>query len=207
MIAKADGQKYNRSHEDASDADLKALTYVEKVKAKSPRKKQDDDSVEDKLAALAVTNQEAEPEAEAEAETEDPFQDVPVLSRTTAELYLFDTETDVFVIQEKEVDVDMASNGDFESTFKSSSLADDSLDNHPSQVDTVYLGPYRRRVESAIRHGKCGIHVYFPRKGGSASHDLVSTIRPDRLCLMERQFHHLHVGRQEQDVVRQSESR
>ena len=118
MIATADGQKFNRSHEDASDADLKALTHVEKFKAKSPRKKQDDVSVEDKLAALAVTNQETAPEAEAEAETEDPFQDVPVLSRTTAELYLFDTETDVFVIQEKEVDVDMASNGDFESTFK-----------------------------------------------------------------------------------------
>jgi hypothetical protein len=120
VVAKADGQKFNRSHEDASDADLKALTYVEKVKAKSSRKKQDDVSVEDKLAALAVTNKETEPEAEAESggETEDPFQDVPVLSRTTAELYLFDTETDVFVIQEKEVDVDMASNGDFESTFE-----------------------------------------------------------------------------------------
>jgi len=117
-VAEADGQKFNRSHEDASDADLKALTYVEKVKAKSPRKKQDDVSVEDKLAALAVTNKEPEVEAESETETEDPFQDVPVLSRTTAELYLFDTETDVFVIQEKEVDVDMASNGDFESTFK-----------------------------------------------------------------------------------------
>ena len=120
-VAEADGQKFNRSHEDASDADLKALTYVEKVKAKSPRKKQDDVSVEDKLAALAVTNKEPEPEVEAESggETEDPFQDVPVLSRTTAELYLFDTETDVFVIQEKEVDVGMASNGDFESRFGS----------------------------------------------------------------------------------------
>jgi len=117
--SKADVQKFNRSHEDASDADLKALTYTEKVKAQSPRKKQDDVSVEDKLAALAVKNKESEPEVEAESggETEDPFQDVPVLSRTTAELYLFDTETDVFVIQEKEVDVDMASNGDFESRF------------------------------------------------------------------------------------------
>jgi hypothetical protein len=58
--------------------------------------------VEDKMANLTV-------------ESEDPFKDVPVLSRTQAELYLFDTETDVFVIQEKEVDVDMASNGDYES--------------------------------------------------------------------------------------------
>jgi hypothetical protein len=64
--------------------------------------------VEEKLAALSV---------EPTVETEDPFKDVPVLSRTTAELYLFDTETDVFVIQEKDVDVDMASNGDFESEF------------------------------------------------------------------------------------------
>ena len=118
----AHDQKYNRSHEDASNADLKALTYSEKAKSNS--RKQDDEPVEDKLAALSVgsaakTPQDAEAEAEAEADTaqeaEDPFQDVPVLSRTTAELYLFDTETDVFVIQEKEVDVDMASNGDFES--------------------------------------------------------------------------------------------
>jgi hypothetical protein len=96
---------------------LKALTYTEKAKAKTPRKTQDNEPVEDKLAALTVSNT-AETQAEAEAEdaAEDPFKDVAVLSRTTAELYLFDTETDVFVIQEKEVDVDMASNGDFEST-------------------------------------------------------------------------------------------
>jgi len=116
----AHDQKYNRSHEDASNADLKALTYSEKAKYNS--RKQDDEPVEDKLAALSVgsaakTPQDAEAKAEADTapEAEDPFQDVPVLSRTTAELYLFDTETDVFVIQEKEVDVDMASNGDFES--------------------------------------------------------------------------------------------
>lgn len=58
--------------------------------------------MEDKLANLTV-------------EAEDSFKDVPVLSRTQAELYLFDTETDVFVIQEKEVYVDMASNGDYDS--------------------------------------------------------------------------------------------
>jgi len=53
--------------------------------------------------------------AEAAPVVEDPFKDVPVLSRTTAELYLFDTETDMFVIQEKEVQVDIAENGTFES--------------------------------------------------------------------------------------------
>ncbi|KAK8854741.1 hypothetical protein IAR55_003480 [Kwoniella newhampshirensis] len=45
---------------------------------------------------------------------EDPFKDVPVLHRAIAELYLFDTDTDVFVIQEKEVDADMAANGGFD---------------------------------------------------------------------------------------------
>lgn len=106
----ADDQKYNRSHEEASENDLKALTYSEKAKS-AKRKEEDDEPVEDKLAALSVESAE-NPET---TEAEDPFKDVPVLSRTTAELYLFDTETDVFVIQEKEVAVDMASNGDFDS--------------------------------------------------------------------------------------------
>jgi len=47
--------------------------------------------------------------------TPDPFKDVSVLSRTGAELYLFDTDADVFVIQEKEVHVDLASNGEYDS--------------------------------------------------------------------------------------------
>jgi hypothetical protein len=55
------------------------------------------------------------PEEEAAPAVEDPFKDVPVLSRTSAELYLFDTETDMFVIQEKDVQVDIAENGTFES--------------------------------------------------------------------------------------------
>lgn len=37
-----------------------------------------------------------------------------MLSRTKGELYLFDTDTDVFVIQERDVDVDLASNGQFD---------------------------------------------------------------------------------------------
>jgi hypothetical protein len=45
----------------------------------------------------------------------DPFKDVPILFRSSAELYLFDTDTDVFVIQEKEVAVDLASNGEYDS--------------------------------------------------------------------------------------------
>jgi hypothetical protein len=78
------------------------LRYTDRRKS-AEKKVADEEPVENKLAALTV-----EP-------AEDPFKDVPVLSRTMAELYLFDTETDVFVIQEKEVSVDMASNGDFES--------------------------------------------------------------------------------------------
>lgn len=46
---------------------------------------------------------------------EDPFADVPILHRATSELYLFDTEADIFVIQEKEVTADLASNGDHDS--------------------------------------------------------------------------------------------
>ena len=46
---------------------------------------------------------------------EDPFADVPILHRATAELYLFDTEADIFVIQEKDVAAEMASNGDYDS--------------------------------------------------------------------------------------------
>lgn len=60
-----------------------------------------DSALEDHFSSLTVTS--------------DPFKDVPILSRTTAELYLFDTETDVFVIQEKEVNVDMASNDEYDS--------------------------------------------------------------------------------------------
>lgn len=111
LVSKADVQKFNRSHDDASEEDLKALRYTDKPKKEIEY--QDDEPVEDKLANLTVENVE-------NVEIEDPFKDVPVLSRTKAELYLFDTETDVFVIQEKEVDVDMASNGDYDSELRSS---------------------------------------------------------------------------------------
>jgi hypothetical protein len=112
----ADSQKHNRTHEDASDADLEALRYTDRRKSAG---KKAEVPIEDTLAALTV-----EPTAELANEAEDPFKDVPVLSRTTGELYLFDTDTDVFVIQEKEVAVDMASNGDFESKCKHRNGAD-----------------------------------------------------------------------------------
>lgn len=76
---------------------------------------------------------------------EDPFKDVPILSKTPAELYLFDTESDMFTIQEKEVQVEVASNGDFESESGEEtrySAANPSLDNRPEQVDSVHLYPH-----------------------------------------------------------------
>ncbi|OCF37982.1 cytoplasmic protein [Kwoniella heveanensis CBS 569] len=91
-------RKYSRSHDEATDAELEALKYEEKPKA--PIENLAETPLEDQIANLSVQ--------------EDPFKDVPVLHRATAELYLFDTETDVFVIQEKEVDADLASNGDYE---------------------------------------------------------------------------------------------
>lgn len=88
-------------------------------KSKRAIKEEDDEPVEDKLAALTV--------ASGSQAKEDPFKDVPVLSRTKGELYLFDTETDVFVIQEKDVDVDMASNGEYDSEFPHLPASDEIL--------------------------------------------------------------------------------
>ncbi|WVF72856.1 hypothetical protein IAT40_007674 [Kwoniella sp. CBS 6097] len=98
-------QKYSRSHDEATDAELEALKYDEKPKitVEASAKAPVETPLEDQIANLSVQ--------------EDPFKDVPVLHRATAELYLFDTETDVFVIQEKEVDADLASNGDFENAL------------------------------------------------------------------------------------------
>lgn len=106
-------------------------------KGKEVEEEEEEEPVEDKLAALKVE--------EPATVTEDPFKDVPVLSRTAAELYLFDTETDVFVIQEKAVDVDMASNGDFESKLVFWRHATPGIaDSHPAwiivrQKDTPFI--------------------------------------------------------------------
>lgn len=95
-------RKFQRSHEHATEEDLEALQYAEDAPAPA---------ADGATATVAVVDPK-EPVQQKEAE--DPFQDVPVLQRTKGELYLFDTETDVFVIQEKDVDVDMASNGVFD---------------------------------------------------------------------------------------------
>jgi hypothetical protein len=46
---------------------------------------------------------------------EDPFEGVEIKHRTKAELYLFDTETDMFVAQgDEEVTMDIAVNAEFD---------------------------------------------------------------------------------------------
>ena len=86
-------QKYQRSHAQATPEDL------ERLKSGGT----DDPSLEGQLADLSLKP------------AEDPFKDVPVLSHTPAELYLFDTEADVFVSQEKQVHVDIAANAEYDS--------------------------------------------------------------------------------------------
>lgn len=92
-------QKFSKPHEEASDEDLSRLRYDGET--------QDD-------SASGPSNSFDDPTAPAQ---EDPFKDVPVLSRTPAELYVFDTDTDSFVMQEKDVSVDIASNAEFDSKF------------------------------------------------------------------------------------------
>lgn len=52
-----------------------------------------------------------------ESEDPDPFQNVPILHRASADLYVFDTETELFVIQESNVSADLAENAEFDSKF------------------------------------------------------------------------------------------
>nr|ODO02222.1 cytoplasmic protein [Cryptococcus depauperatus CBS 7855] len=100
-------RKHLRSHEEASNEELQTLKYD--TEAVTPivaiEKSEVKDSVgisdfEEQLSSLAIQ--------------EDPFKDVPVLHQAPAELYIFDTETDLFVIQESNVHADLAENGPFE---------------------------------------------------------------------------------------------
>lgn len=70
------------------------------------------------LSVSAATPSKGENAADSSAQ--DPFKDVPVLSSVTAELYLFDTDADVFIIQNKAVKVQTASNGPYDSQSCSS---------------------------------------------------------------------------------------
>jgi len=75
---------------------------------------------------------------------------VPVLSKTQAELYLFDTDTDIFVIQEKEVEVDIALNGEFECRSESVRVAQVRLDRRSPTVDAFHVNAHRRGNESSV---------------------------------------------------------
>lgn len=87
-------QKYSQSHETATSSQLEALKY----------------SGDDESAVRP-----AEASTSPDATENDPFKDVPVLLRSPAELYLFDTASDMFVLQEKDVQVDLAANAQYDS--------------------------------------------------------------------------------------------
>ncbi|RXK41108.1 cytoplasmic protein [Tremella mesenterica] len=72
-------------------------------------------AAEDDIAAIRTAMLQGDaPSVEEHAPVADPFKDVPVLTKTPAELYLFDTEADLFVVQENTVDVEIAANAEFD---------------------------------------------------------------------------------------------
>lgn len=87
------------------------------------------------------------------ASAADPFQDVPILSTSDAELYLFDTDADVFVIQAKTVKVQMASNGPYDSQFTlhcGAPRRPSSVDHNPARIDPIHIDASRFRFEPTI---------------------------------------------------------
>jgi hypothetical protein len=108
-------RKFQRSHDLASEEDLEALKYVEPEPVVAPPAALEGSPSRAAAAVPAAV-------AAADEEDEDPFKDVPVLHTAKAEMYLFDTEADLFVIQERDVDADLASNGLYDSESKSMSL-------------------------------------------------------------------------------------
>ncbi|WVQ82121.1 hypothetical protein IAT38_004249 [Cryptococcus sp. DSM 104549] len=105
-------RKYLRSHDEATDQELEALKYDERTAISNNFAREPGTSIglEDQLSSLSVQ----EPVAAQDEPHEDTFKDVPVLHSAIAELYLFDTSTDLFVIQEKDVSADLAVNGEFD---------------------------------------------------------------------------------------------
>lgn len=95
-------RKYLRSHEEATDEQLQALKYTEEHDTLKTAARPEDITVEDQLSSLGLED------------PEDPFQDVPILHRASADLYVFDTETELFVIQGSNVSADLAENAEFD---------------------------------------------------------------------------------------------
>jgi hypothetical protein len=84
----------------------------------------------------------------------DPFGSVPVLSRTSAELYLFDIDADMFVIQEKDVQVDIASNEEYDSANLMRRTLMTSLADCPAPVHAIHLGADQCGIKSSLRYGQ-----------------------------------------------------
>ncbi|XAO25637.1 hypothetical protein I312_104465 [Cryptococcus bacillisporus CA1280] len=95
-------RKYLRSHEEATDEQLQALKYTEEHDIPKTAARPEDITLETQLSSLGLED------------SEDPFQNVPILHRASADLYVFDTETELFVIQESNVSADLAENTEFD---------------------------------------------------------------------------------------------
>ncbi|KAL0249924.1 hypothetical protein I308_103227 [Cryptococcus tetragattii IND107] len=95
-------RKYLRSHEEATDEQLQALKDTEEHDIPKAAARPEDITLEAQLSSLGLED------------SEDPFQNVPILHRASADLYVFDTETELFVIQESNVSADLAENAEFD---------------------------------------------------------------------------------------------
>ncbi|WVO23090.1 uncharacterized protein IAS62_004435 [Cryptococcus decagattii] len=95
-------RKYLRSHEEATDEQLQALKYTEEHDIPKAAARPEDITLETQLSSLGLED------------SQDPFQNVPILHRASADLYVFDTETELFVIQESNVSADLAENTEFD---------------------------------------------------------------------------------------------
>lgn len=95
-------RKYLRSHEEATDEQLQALKDTEEHDIPKAATRPEDITLEAQLSSLGLED------------SEDPFQNVPILHRASADLYVFDTETELFVIQESNVSADLAENAEFD---------------------------------------------------------------------------------------------
>ncbi|KAE8542527.1 hypothetical protein D1P53_001307 [Cryptococcus gattii VGV] len=95
-------RKYLRSHEEATDEQLQALKYTEEHDIPKVAARPEDITLETQLSSLGLED------------SEDLFQNVPILHRASADLYVFDTETELFVIQESNVSADLAENAEFD---------------------------------------------------------------------------------------------
>jgi hypothetical protein len=145
LYSPAHPQKYSQSHEHATEEELLALQYREPT---SDGARVEESSTT--AAADAVAG-------EGELEVEDPFKGVPILHRAPAEIYLFDTQADVFVIQEREVWIELASNGDFDSGSCPQYILralTSSLDHCPQRRLGIHVAAYRRRDDAALRYGE-----------------------------------------------------